>query len=78
MEHDSDFLAFGYENAEGEAEKRPLGQRSAMTPNSNSNRNGNRSRKSMPNTRPELLTEAGTRHEQTLEAVSSRPLLGAA
>ena len=26
--------------------------------------------------RPELLLEAGARHERTLEAVSSRPLLG--
>jgi hypothetical protein len=31
---------------------------------------------SLPNARPELLLEAGARHERTLEAVSSRPLLG--
>src|SRR5438132_7550597 len=30
-----------------------------------------------PNARPELLPEAGARHERTLEAVSSRPLLAA-
>jgi hypothetical protein len=30
----------------------------------------------MPNARPELLLEAGARHERTLEAVSSRPLFG--
>ena len=29
-----------------------------------------------PNARPELLPEAGARHERTLEAVSSRPLFG--
>ena len=29
-----------------------------------------------PNARPELLLEAGARHERTLEAVSSRRLLG--
>jgi len=28
------------------------------------------------NARPELLPEAGARHERTLKAVSSRPLLG--
>jgi hypothetical protein len=27
-----------------------------------------------PNAEPELLPEAGARHERTLEAVSSRPL----
>src|SRR5262245_42307127 len=30
-----------------------------------------------PNARPEPRLEAGARHEQTLEAVSSRPLFGA-
>jgi hypothetical protein len=29
-----------------------------------------------PNARPELLPEAGARHERTLEAVSSRPFIG--
>jgi hypothetical protein len=29
-----------------------------------------------PNARPELLPEAGARHERTLEAVSSRPWFG--
>jgi hypothetical protein len=29
-----------------------------------------------PNARPELLLEAGARHERTLEAVSSTPLFG--
>src|SRR5438128_3682941 len=29
-----------------------------------------------PNARPELPPEAGARHERTLEAVSSRPLVG--
>jgi hypothetical protein len=28
------------------------------------------------NARPELLPEAGARHERTLEAVSSRPFIG--
>ena len=32
----------------------------------------------MHNARPELLLEADARHERTLEAVSSRPLLGRA
>jgi hypothetical protein len=29
-----------------------------------------------PNAKPELLLKAGARYERTLEAVSSRPLLG--
>ena len=79
MEYDSNFLAFGYESAEGEQRK---GQslRSALCNDtrSSSNRNGNRSGKSMPNTRPELLPEARAKDELTLEAISSRPLSGAA